>query len=422
MKKYILRKEFFGGIIYDKKYKNNVAIDKETYNLIKILNKNNEAYEENIKKLKKLNKNEIFEILHNLAEIEILELNLEEKEQSSVPKNYLSAPFRIFYDITYKCNLRCKHCFTDSGEENEKELSLDEKIDLVYQAKQLGVQKISIAGGEPFTSEDIYAFIKECNNNDIDVSITTNGILINKNVIEKINNLNISNLTISFDGGNAESMDQIRGKGIFLKVIESLKLLNKEYNGRYSLKTTLMKNNINEIEDIINIGIKYGCDMVKFNAVREDGRALNNKNNIIINQNEYIKAIKTIEKLRGKYKDKIKIRAPLNIYCTEEYEYIEELGFGCFAGKESICIDPIGNIKPCTHYSEEYICGNIREDNLIDIWKNSKILKIFRELEGNEKCNNCDQYNKCRGGCRYRCFLNKDINGIDPFCYLYKNK
>lgn len=108
-------------------------------------------------------------------------------------------------------------------------------------------------------------------------------------------------------------------------------------------------------------------------------------------------------------------------YKNLDYEFITELGFGCFAGKESICIDPLGNVKPCSHYPKEFICGNVKRDNLKYIWNNSQILKQLRELEGNYTCNNCKEYNNCRGGCRYRYFKDGNINGIDPFCYLKNN-
>lgn len=217
-------------------------------------------------------------------------------------------------------------------------------------------------------------------------------------------------------------MDFIRGKGTYQKTIEGLKLLNEKYNKAYSIKTTLMKNNIHEIEELINLAIKYNCNTIKFNCVREDGRASQNKNDIVLSQDEYIEVIKYIEELRKKYESKIKIRAPLNIFgCDDDYEFIPELGFGCFAGKESICIDPLGNVKPCSHYPKEFICGNVKKDELKHIWNNSSILKQFREFEGNDTCNNCNEYNNCRGGCRYRCFKNGDINGVDPFCYLKNN-
>ena len=424
MENLILKQEFFGGILYNKKNKENLYLDDDTYEILDMLDSKNLAYEENIKKIKeKTDIENVLEILRELVENEIITLNVEKQKQENIPENYLSAPFRVFYDITYKCNLRCKHCFTNSGIENKDELTLKEKIELIEQLSDLGVEKISIAGGEPFASKDIYSFIKKCNEKDIDVSISTNGTYFDKDVIKKINLLKIKNITISFDGGTEESMDYIRGKGTYKKVIEGLDTLQKYYNKKYSIKTTLMKNNINEIENLINIAIKYGCNMIKFNCVREDGRAVLNRDNIILSQNEYIETIKNIEKLRSKYQDKIKIRAPLNIFgCDDDYEFITELGFGCFAGKESICIDPIGNVKPCSHYPKEFICGNVKDDKIKDIWNNSDILKKFRELKGNKICNNCKKYEYCRGGCRYRCFMNGDINGIDPFCYLEYNK
>lgn len=418
MKKIILKQEFFGGILYNKKYKENMYIDKETYEILNTLWVDKKNYKKGVKKLKeKTNIEEVFDILRELIENEIITLNFDKKEQGKIPKTYLTAPFRVFYDITYECNLRCKHCFTNSGIKSNEELSLNEKTNLVEQLYDLGVERVSIAGGEPFISKDIYKFIEKCNEKEIDVSVSTNGTYFNMNTINKINELNIKNITVSFDGGTEKSMDFIRGKGTYKETLKGLKMLQEYYNKNYSIKTTLMKNNIKEIEDLIKIAIEYGCNTIKFNCVREDGRAINNKENIILSKEEYIDAVKNIEKLRHKYKE-ITIRAPLNIYGCDDYEFIPELGFGCFAGKESICIDPLGNVKPCSHYPKEFICGNVKVNNLKDIWNNSKILKKFREFKGNETCNNCEKYEYCRGGCRYRCFLEGNINGVDPYCYL----
>ena len=154
------------------------------------------------------------------------------------------------------------------------------------------------------------------------------------------------------------------------------------------------------------------------NCVREDGRALDNKNLVILQREEYLYVLEHIEKLKEKYKDIIKIKAPLSVYCAEEYSYIKELGFGCFAGKESICVDALGNVRACSHFPEEFIAGNIRDNTLKEIWNNSDKLSVFRNLGGNKECNECKNYDKCRGGCRYRAFLKGDINGKDPFCFL----
>ena len=143
--------------------------------------------------------------------------------------------------------------------------------------------------------------------------------------------MDIKTLTISFDGGTEDSMDKIRGKGSYKKVIENLYNLKKYYNGKYCIKTTLVKSNINCLEEVIKIAIECGRSSVKFNTVREDGRATENKNSIILTQQEYIDTMKNLENLKQKYANEIKVKNPLNIFSKECYNYIEELGFGCFA-------------------------------------------------------------------------------------------
>lgn len=410
--RYKIHKEFFGGIIYDTKTKKNVSIDHEIYSFIKSLVSNTPISNT-------LNSNEIMELLHQLFDIGIFNTDVDfiesEKQEYS---DHLCAPFRIFYDITYECNLRCKHCFTNSGNKACKELSLAEKLTLISEIKKLGTQRISIAGGEPFICPDLFDVLDACRENNIDVSITTNGTLFTPAIISRLNKYSLKNLTVSFDGGTISSMDSIRGKGTYDLVVSGLKLLREQYNNSYSIKTTLMKNNIHEIEDIIKIAIENNCQTVKFNCVREDGRATTNSNIVLLNSEEYVSVIEHIERIKNKYKSQIQIKAPLNVFCEEEYDYIEDLGFGCFAGKESLCINPIGDIKPCSHFPSEFICGNIRDKSLLDIWHNSDILYHFRHLSGNDQCNNCDQYDMCRAGCRYRAFKAGDLNGIDPFCYV----
>lgn len=419
-KDFCITKEFFGGIIENTCTKDNFYIDSDLFNFLNKLIDGKLDHEE-IKTLN-ISQDELLEIFIDMIKMGLLNLNYTIYKNNKECKDYLSHPIRVFYDITYLCNLRCKHCFTNSGEKNKKELSFDQKIELVTQCKQLNVGRISIAGGEPFCDERILDFLKLCKDNQLEVSLTTNGTLLNKETVIAVNKLGIKTLTVSLDGGSEESNDIIRGKGSFKKTLEGLENLKKYYKNNYCIKTTLMKTNVDDIEKLIKIAIENKCWSIKFNCVREDGRAKTNAEGVLLNQKEYIKTIKEIELLRKKYKDCISIKAPLNIFCEDEYEFIEELGFGCFAGKESICIDPMGNVRPCSHFSEEYICGNILEKNLWEIWHESRILNRFRSLTGNDICNTCKYYKKCRGGCRYRAFRNGDINGIDPYCYLEANK
>ena len=155
--RYKLTKEFFGGIIHDSERKNNVAIDLPELSILNIMNPENKNFNQDINDLINNSKDtkEILLTLRELLDFGIINSNIDYDLNRS-RGNYLSAPFRLFYDITYLCNLRCKHCFTNSGKPNSEELSLEEKLKLVDYMKELGIPRVSIAGGEPFACKDLF--------------------------------------------------------------------------------------------------------------------------------------------------------------------------------------------------------------------------------------------------------------------------
>ncbi|WP_270465240.1 radical SAM/SPASM domain-containing protein [Fusobacterium polymorphum] len=416
MNRYKLNNEFFGGIVYDRTKKKEIYVDKLMYNLMAIFNESLSLEEKQkaIKEITKYSKIDIIDIFRILIENKFIYTNIDYSFNEIVP--YLSKPFRVFYDITYKCNLKCKHCFTNSGLQHVDELTLEEKLAMLEDFSSFGINKISIAGGEPFISEHLFPFLEKCLNLNIDVSITTNGTLLTQENISKLNDYKVKNLTISFDGYDEKSFDFIRGNGVFNKVIKTIKLLNLYYKYKFSIKVTVMKSNFSKIEEFLKLSIFHNVKYIKFNTVRADGRCLKYCD-LILKDNEYHEYLLKVEKLKKIYGKKITIKSSLNPFSDEEYDYISELGFGCFAGKESICINPLGEVKPCSHFPKAFICGNIKKDKIKDIWQNSNILKKFRTFKGNEKCKSCNIYDKCRAGCRYRAYILGDINGVDPYCF-----
>lgn len=399
--KLIFRKEFFGSIIYNTKSKDYYFFNFDsTLAIKKILHhnyKNNPELEEFKKELLK----------NNLLSSNFTFLN-------NKKKNILSAPLRVFIDITYKCNLKCKHCFTDSGERNPDELSTKELFKLISQMRKTGTHLLSIAGGEPLLRDDIFQVIKYAKNNFIDVSLTTNGLLINQKIATKLNQLKLKTITISVDGLE-KSHDQIRGKGNFKKTIKGIKTLKKFcYTSKIAIKTTVNSLNINEYEEIIKLAEKLKLDSVKFNPIRLFGRTINNRD-LLIDQKQYINFLNNVQKI----KTKVNIGLPKTPLDNRKYEFIH-LGFGCTGGKETCNINPNGNFSPCAFLGNDFIIGNIKTQSFLNLW--NKVTKIVNFC-GNETCNYCPTYKNCRGGCRSRALLEYgNINSIDPLCTLKKTE
>ncbi|HAW07594.1 MAG TPA: hypothetical protein DCW42_00220 [Bacteroidetes bacterium] len=398
--KIFLREEFFGMIAYNIIDKHYYFLDKNSADVIRDFLKNNVQ-------------NKDWEILKK----ELLKDNLYSSDISLINKkkeNALSAPLRVFIDITHKCNLRCKHCFTDSGGINPTELSTEKIFDLLDQMKENGSFMFSIAGGEPLIRNDIFPIIKHARDNYIDVSITTNGLLVNEDIANHLNDLTLKTITVSVDGLE-KSHDAIRGAGNFNKAIKNIEILKKICkNNQLSIKMTVNSLNIHEADDFIKLGEQLGVDSVKFNFIRPFGRAFINKD-LLITRDQYVAFIKSTQKI----KTKIGVVLPKTPLDNIDYEFID-CAFGCTGGKETCNIDFSGNFSPCAFLGKDFVVGNIKNEPFDVLW--DKACQISR-FKGNDGCLNCKKYKDCRAGCRSRALFGYgNIDAIDPFCVLTKNK
>ena len=110
-----------------------------------------------------------------------------------------------------------------------------------------GTFYICLGGGEPFTRKDIFEILDYGKEKQLAISIVTNGLLLDKDVIEKLNEEDLDYLWISFEGLK-ENHEFLRGKGTFDATINKLSLLKKYYKGKTALRMSINKYNINEKE------------------------------------------------------------------------------------------------------------------------------------------------------------------------------
>jgi len=83
--------------------------------------------------------------------------------------------------LTRRCNYRCQYCSTNTGQDPEDKLTLDELEDIVLQAKSLGAKWLIIPGqGEPFLDENLFPLLDFAVDQGLRTKIFTNGSLINR--------------------------------------------------------------------------------------------------------------------------------------------------------------------------------------------------------------------------------------------------
>lgn len=140
----------------------------------------------------------------------------------------LCKPTSIHFSITSKCNLKCKQCDIWRNQQT-KEVSTEEIKKAISDLKEwVGPFTLNISGGEPFMRKDIFEIIEYSTKKGVEVSITTNGSLINKNMADRILESGLKNLNVSLDGIKHQTHDYIRNqKGCFEKVMKTISYTNQ---------------------------------------------------------------------------------------------------------------------------------------------------------------------------------------------------
>lgn len=369
MKRYFVVNEFFGIRLYDSKTKVEQYYTKEETELIK-------------KKLK----GEFYYIDNKRDEA-------------------LCSPIKISMNITKKCNLRCEQCFSDSGECIKEELTKEYYYKLFDDMNKNGTFFICLGGGEPFTREDLFDILEYGKSKQLAISIVSNGLLLNKEKLLKLNEMDLDYLWISFEGMK-ENHEKLRGASTFDRTIDILRLMKEYYKGKKALRMSINNSNIGDINGLVKIAEDFDFDLIRFTPLLSFGRA--EGKNLVIDANQYIEFLNLVKNIKT---DKLKIVYP-NIKTNKIW--IGENGFGCHCGKEAIWVDEIGDVSPCIFWGKKYIIGNIKEESYMELW--NKCLEISN-IEGNDICKKCDNYTLCRGGCRARSLFEFDnLNEVDPLC------
>ena len=172
----------------------------------------------------------------------------------------LYAPFLIVWDFTHKCNLQCKHCYSNSGVVQEEELTTAQALAVVDQLADAGVTALAFSGGEPLTRKDFFEVARHAADRGLYVSVATNGTLLSKENVQKIKQAGVNYLDISIDGACAKTHDEFRGvPGAFDKAVTGLKNC-VEADLCVCIATTGTKNNFEELPAIIDFAENVGAE------------------------------------------------------------------------------------------------------------------------------------------------------------------
>ena len=356
--------------------------------------------------------------------------NLDLKKRDSVVK-------ALCLHIAHTCNLNCEYCFAGQGKYHGEDALMSFEVGkqaLDFLVKNSGTRKnleVDFFGGEPLVNFEVvkqlvkYArSIEKENNKHFRFTLTTNGVLLNDDVIDFLNE-EMDNVILSLDGRkeiNDAKRKNINGDGSYDIIVPKFKkFVEKRGNKEYYMRGTFTRNNLDFTNDIFHMA-DLGFTELSMEPV------------VSSEETDYSLREEDLDKIYEQYeilaKEMIKRKKEGNPFTF--YHYMIDLSegpciykriTGCGSGTEYLAVIPNGDFYPCHQFvgDKKFLMGNVK-----DGIANKELRDEFKlcNVYSRKECKDCWAKLYCSGGCSANSYhTTGSINNVYDFgCKLFRKR
>ena len=289
--------------------------------------------------------------------------------------------FSVHWELTYRCNERCSHCYLDVLPPDGRatgELTNAECVRVLDELAALGVLHLTFSGGEILVRTDFFEIAEYARSNRFLLRLFTNGIAITPAIADRIASLHPYAVEISTYSTRAEIHERItRRPGSFALSIRALRLL-RERGVRTVMKTPLMRENVREFHALESLagdlGARYRYDITLTPKDNGNRAPLDHR----LSDDDLLWLFReTLDPAR--WLDR-------KIFPGQRV---------CNIGRNALLIDPNGNVFPCVQLRRHV--GNVCEKPLKELWETSPVWSEVDRLTLDELpvCRACEQQMFC---------------------------
>lgn len=215
-----------------------------------------------------------------------------------------SGPEQVAFDITSRCNLRCVHCFNDSGNEAPlTDMRKDEKLEIARQVGSFHPINVCLCGGEVTCCSFLFDVIDILRPQVGKISMVSNGFLMTAELAQKLYQHGVSTVQISIDGAYPWQHDSFRGvAGSFQRAVQAIKYLKEAKIPDINVSLVPNRLNWHSMDEYMKMCSELGVNAIRMMPFLPSGRAVTVGNRLLLNEEEYLSFQQTIARLQKKYK------------------------------------------------------------------------------------------------------------------------
>lgn len=303
----------------------------------------------------------------------------------------------LHFELTSKCNAFCKHCYNNSGiNDNIDEMTPEKWLEFSkYIVKNGGVFECLLSGGEPLLLGDKLFEIMDILHNDGTIFLVmTNGYLLTEEMAKRFAKYQYHWFQVSIDGATAKYHDWFRQtKGNWDKAVKGARAIAD--NGiPLKIAHCVTPYNLKDMDDMCDLAYSIGATSIMMGGISLSGRTNDNLDFLLTPQDKKIMKEK-IEENRIRYQGKMKVKSTNSVK--------QGLSNHSKRPRSGVVIRPNGDVR--IDGMAPFVIGNIINEDFTSLWEN-KIDKCWNDSRVQEFINNFNEDDQNRITINY---VEKDI-------------
>ena len=282
------------------------------------------------------------------------------QQEGNWPISY-EFPLTLQFELTRNCNLRCRHCYNDSGIQVFQDEMTPEKWKNFarYLVAHGGVFQCILSGGEPLLlNDDLFDIMDILHDDGTSFLLITNGMLLTEEKVKRLSKYRFMWLQVSIDGATADIHDSFRGiKGSWENAVKGAYQVSK-YGIPLTIAHSITPYSLDSLDEMCELAYQLGAGTILVGEITPSGRSFQNQD-ILLNYEQKNILLEGIERNNRKYRGKMSIERSANPK-MQLMRYQKSLNGGAI-------IRPNGDIR--LDCMAPFIIGNILTDDFATIWK-----------------------------------------------------
>ena len=326
-------------------------------------------------------------------------------------------PLWLLAELTYACPLQCPYCSNPLDFARTKgELTTEQWVDVLREARQLGAAQLGFSGGEPLVRRDLEELVAEARGLGYYTNLITSAIGMDTARVVRLREAGLDHIQISFQASDADLADHFAGTDAFAHKVEMARAV-KENGYPMVLNVVLHRHNIDRTDAILDMALGLGADYVELANTQFYGWAYHNRRQLLPTREQLRRSEAIANRYREAHGDRMRI-----LYVIPDYYADRPKPCMNGWGRVFLSVAPDGTALPCQ--GARMLPGldfpRVTEHPIAWIWNESPAFNRFRGTEWmKEPCRSCPERDRDFGGCRCQAWLVAgDPAGADPVCTL----